>query len=110
MITRPNASSHSQGAECRDAVPASAIRIDHKFKLGYRFQINRVVFDLLRGAIWAESPLLAHDLTIRLLCRRGAQQKLLGALHLMFDKMQYDPSNTLRRIEKHGDGLRSGTA
>ena len=88
-------------AERRDAVQASAIRIDHKFKLGYRFQIDRVVFDLQRGAIWAERPLLAHDLTVCLFCGRGAQQKLLGALDLMFDKMQYDPSNTLRRIEKY---------
>ena len=81
-------------------MPPSAVRIDHEFKLGHRFQFDRIVFDLLRGAIWAKSPLLAHDLTVGLFGGRVAQQKLLGALHVPFDKMQGYPPNALQSSNK----------
>ena len=90
-------------------MPASTIRIDNKLKLRHRFQFDRIVFDLLRGAGWAEGPLLAHDFAVCLTRGRVAQHKLLSAFRFALDKMQKYSLDVLRPIEAQANGLRPRT-
>jgi hypothetical protein len=90
-------------------VPVPTIRIDNKLKLRHSLQLDRIVFDLLRGAGWAEGPLLAHDFAVCLTLGRVAQHKLLYALRSALDKVQKYPPDVLRGIEAQGNGLWPGT-
>src|SRR4051812_12231558 len=91
---------HTPRDQSRDRFPPAQIWLDAKLQNGDCFQLNSIIFEFRGCAGWAEIPLLAHDLSGRLILARPSKRELLRPLILGLMETKLHPMHRQRFIEQ----------